>query len=306
MANFNEKLIDDLFNHFLNRINNMKEGEKLPWFKPWKTNPSLAYSFNLVTGYFYTGINAIMFESGGYISYKHAKEYGLRIKYSEVNKPKVGFYYFKTATEKTKDLPEEDKVYVFYPKPFRVYHISQLEEAAQLKAKELFSSLNEKESKKELLKKSKDFIKNMKLLDNYISSLSALNHGGDKAFYMSANDTVTMPNIEQFESEDHYFAVLCHELSHSTGHKNRLNRKLSNTFGSKDYAFEELIAELSASMLCALLGEDYLENSHTLENSTAYLVSWMKTLKENDIDYLKKAFISANASAKYILKTIDN
>jgi len=46
-------------------------------------------------------------------------------------------------------------------------------------------------------------------------------------------------------------ATLLHELTHWTGHPSRVNRPLGNSFGTKDYAFEELIAELGASYLCA-------------------------------------------------------
>src|SRR3546814_14482977 len=45
-----------------------------------------------------------------------------------------------------------------------------------------------------------------------------------------------------------------HELTHATGHAKRLNRDLTNSFGSKDYAREELIAEMGSAFLCAALG----------------------------------------------------
>ena len=41
---------------------------------------------------------------------------------------------------------------------------------------------------------------------------------------------------------------------HATGHASRLDRNLTNSFDSKDYAREELIAEMGSAFLCAALG----------------------------------------------------
>lgn len=45
-----------------------------------------------------------------------------------------------------------------------------------------------------------------------------------------------------------------HELGHASGHSSRLNRDLSGSFGSRKYAFEELVAEINAAFCCAALG----------------------------------------------------
>jgi len=45
-----------------------------------------------------------------------------------------------------------------------------------------------------------------------------------------------------------------HELGHWTGHETRLNRDLRNTFGSGEYAREELRAELASYFTYSQLG----------------------------------------------------
>ena len=45
-----------------------------------------------------------------------------------------------------------------------------------------------------------------------------------------------------------------HECAHASGAPHRLNRDLSGSFGTKKYAFEELVAEISAAFCCAALG----------------------------------------------------
>ena len=99
-------------------------------------------------------------------------------------------------------------------------------------------------------------------------------------------------------SED-FYSVLAHELSHSTGAKHRLARKEvmeRNEFGSEDYSSEEITAELSASMLCAIAG---ISNA-TVEMSASYINGWLSVLRQD-----KKAIIIASAraqaSADYII-----
>ncbi|WP_239505563.1 zincin-like metallopeptidase domain-containing protein, partial [Serratia marcescens] len=43
-------------------------------------------------------------------------------------------------------------------------------------------------------------------------------------------------------------------LAHASGHPSRLNRDLSGSFGTRKYAFEELVAEIASAFGCASLG----------------------------------------------------
>lgn len=88
-------------------------------------------------------------------------------------------------------------------------------------------------------------------------------------------------------------------VEHSTGHSSRLNRKgitEKNKFGSEEYSKEELIAELGAAFLCA---ESGIANK-TINNTSAYLQSWLKTLKA-DPRMIIHASQAAEKAAKYIL-----
>ena len=85
-----------------------------------------------------------------------------------------------------------------------------------------------------------------------------------------------MPPLESFKSTDGYYSILFHELTHWTGHESRLDRKLHNSFGSADYAFEELIAELGAALCCAHTGV----STEPREDHAAYIQRWLKGLKD--------------------------
>lgn len=106
---------------------------------------------------------------------------------------------------------------------------------------------------------------------------------GSDAFYTYANDTITMPPFDSFDSAEEYYSTRFHEMAHSTGADKRLKRNgvASGTygpFGSAPYSEEELTAELTAAMLAALAE---LETVRTLPNSAAYLASWIKQLGDD-------------------------
>jgi antirestriction protein ArdC len=72
-------------------------------------------------------------------------------------------------------------------------------------------------------------------------------------------------------------------MIHSTGSENRLNRiKPGSTFGSKEYATEELRAELGA----ALTASRYGMTKHVKEDSAAYMKAWLESLQESP-DFIK-------------------
>jgi antirestriction protein ArdC len=71
-----------------------------------------------------------------------------------------------------------------------------------------------------------------------------------------SRDFISMPAFEAVKAADQFYGTIFHELTHWTAHKTRLDRDLKNRFGSRNYAAEELIAELGAAFLCAEFGFD--------------------------------------------------
>ncbi|MBL8654574.1 MAG: antirestriction protein ArdC, partial [Alphaproteobacteria bacterium] len=112
--------------------------------------------------------------------------------------------------------------------------------------------------------------------------------GGDEAFYVPARDYVQLPPQPAFFEPVDYYRTALHELTHATGHEARLARKILNPFGSKDYAREELVAELGSAFLCAALG---IEPS---VRHADYLASWLQVLREDN----RAIFRAASAASK--------
>lgn len=131
--------------------------------------------------------------------------------------------------------------------------------------------------------------------------------GAWQAAYSPAGDAVYMPDRGLFGSSQGFLRVLLHEMSHSTGHAKRLARPSMTEgfteFGSPEYAFEELVAELGAMFSARGLGCPVGEaDGRFYENHAAYLQSWMRKLEE-DPDVLFKAAAQAQKAADLICGT---
>src|SRR5438105_4456475 len=116
--------------------------------------------------------------------------------------------------------------------------------------------------------------------------LALISEGHGEAFYVPSRDFISMPAFEAFKGADHFYNVAFHELTHWTAHKSRLDRDLKNRFGTRNYAAEELIAELGAAFLCAEFGFD-----GDVRNA-GYIGPWIELLKAD-----KRAFFTACSQA---------
>lgn len=125
------------------------------------------------------------------------------------------------------------------------------------------------------------------LADDFLHSTGAdMREGQGEAYYVPSRDLISVPAFEAFKGADHFYNVVLHELTHWTGHKSRLDRDLKNRFGSRNYAAEELIAELGAAFLCAEFGFD-----GDLRHA-GYIATWIDLLKTD-----KRAFFTACSQA---------
>lgn len=126
-----------------------------------------------------------------------------------------------------------------------------------------------------------------------------VNIGGTEAFYMPAADSITMPDRDRFQCAEDFYAAFAHELSHATGHATRCHRKPYSADDRKAaYAFEELVAELSACFVCAHLGLP-----QPIDNHASYIGGWLKCLK-NDKRFLFRAAAQAQTATDWILERV--
>jgi len=125
----------------------------------------------------------------------------------------------------------------------------------------------------------------------------------DRAAYSPTHDSVVTPLADQFTSVGAYAATVAHEFGHWTGHSSRLNREagMQSRFGTKAYAFEELIAELTSVFVCNLIGVEH----EPVPNHAAYIDNWLSALKSDDGPALLwKACTNSTAAAQFITERI--
>ena len=118
----------------------------------------------------------------------------------------------------------------------------------------------------------------------------------NRASYQPSTDKIQMPKPDRFKSAEHYYASLFHELTHSTGSKDRLNRPgitdKAATHASSVYANEELIAEMGSAFLC---GHCNIESS-TIANAASYIHGWLQKLRKDSKLVIRSASAAQKAS----------
>lgn len=124
---------------------------------------------------------------------------------------------------------------------------------------------------------------------------------GDQAYYSISKNEIVIPEKKQFKDGESFYTNLAHEMTHSTGAENQLGRLKPTSFGSKEYAREELVAELSA----ALVAQRYGMTKHLKEDSASYLKSWLNSLKESP-EFLKTTLVDVKKASGMITRCIDD
>lgn len=138
--------------------------------------------------------------------------------------------------------------------------------------------------------------------DELIETLSSNMHvpiqndGGDRAYYSVHEDQIHLPKPEYFNTEYAYGSTALHELAHATGAPHRLNRKYGAR-GGEDYAFEELVAEISSCFMSVNLRTE--QTAEHIENHKAYVQSWVKSIREKP-ETLARAVSQAEKTAAYM------
>ena len=139
--------------------------------------------------------------------------------------------------------------------------------------------------------------------DELIGKLSAgmgveiLTDGGGQAYYSPMQDKIHLPTPGSFQSAYAFNATALHELSHSTGQPNRLNRPQGALFGTPQYAYEELVAEMCSCFMGVDL--DVTATPQHLDNHKAYVQAWIQSIRDKP-ETLIRAIKDAQAAATYM------
>lgn len=123
---------------------------------------------------------------------------------------------------------------------------------------------------------------------------------GDDAYFSISKREIVIPEKKQFVNGESFYSNLFHEMAHSTGSEGVLDRLKPTQFGSREYATEELVAELSAALVSQRFGLE----KNIKEDSCAYLKSWLDSLKENP-GYIKTVMLDVKKASALITEGIN-
>jgi len=260
-------------------ISTIENGDVGDWLKPFKSSGRIPSNFS--THKRYRGLNVLflwmMAQEEGYktnywLTFNQVVAMGGSVKKGSLATP-IFFFKFLDIKEKN-DMGELELKHIPMMKTYNVFNLDQTT-----------LELEKVTSNNEVIPE----------IETFIQATGATIKAGSEAYYSPSSDFVAMPDLSMFESEEHYYSTLLHELSHWTGHASRLERDIDGSFGSESYAFEELIAELSSCFLNAELGIDYTQMRHA-----EYLQSWLKALKAQP-RLLWKAASHAQKAADFLM-----
>ena len=277
-------MANNVYQMITDRIIAELEKGVIPWAKPWTGVRSGAYSRS--TGRPYSILNQmILGKPGEYLTFNQVRQAGGTVRKGE----KAAFVVFwkpLPVTEKTKDGKEVTTIVPFL-RFFNVFHIDQCENV-------------EPKYKEADLKPADPIAEAESVIDGYVqrSGVQLIKEKSDRAYYSPTFDEVHLPLIEQFPQIAEYYSTAFHELTHSTGHKKRLDRLTATAhFGNEEYSKEELVAEIGAASLMNTVG---IETSASFKNSAAYVGNWLTALR-NDSRLIVSAAGKAEKAVKMIL-----
>lgn len=288
----------DLQQEVTDRIISLLEKGVCPWKKTFGT--TYGYPKNYATGRHYNGINFFImnflnsqiYEVPYYLSFKQCKALGGSIKkgskasyvyfYSSVFKDKDGKNYRGDDASIRTDLNE-----IRFLKCYPVFNISCVE-GIELDIPQ------PKEYQNEPLVRFEEFLSEIKPNPVFVQEMVS------QAYYDKIKDVVNVPEINSFVTSEAHASVMSHELIHWSGGAKRLNRdgvSGEHKFGSKEYATEELVAELGSAMIMSHLN---IQTDVVETNSAAYLQNWITSLKA-DKNILFRAAPKAFEAVNYLL-----
>ena len=323
--NSEDKALDLFAEMMIEKIESINED----WRKPWFTEGALQWPRNL-SGREYNGMNAFMLML-------HCEKEGYKIPrfctfdcVQRMNKPgkdgqelprvsvlrgeksfPVMLTTFTCIHKETKEKikyddyknlsEDEKKEYNVYPRMqvFRVFNVQQtnLREARP----ELWEKL-EKENGRPEVKAGEQFdfepVDRMISENLWICPIRPMHQ--DSAYYSITKNEIVVPEKRQFKDGEAFYGTLFHEMTHSTGAKGVLDRLEPTAFGSKEYAREELVAELGS----ALVSQRYGMTKHIKEDSCAYLKSWLDSLKESP-QFIKTTLMDVKKASSIITQKVD-
>ena len=268
MKNKTDKALEQFKEDLIKRMEQAVESnERFEWVQPWTGGSPLAVSY--MESRPYRGINQVRLPKGEFITFNmvrklQEKNPDIRIRKGEKCCARVIYFGAKEEEYEDKKTGEIKKRRKTFSRQTPVFSIDQVE------------GIESKFSFEEVIHNQDSVSENAdKIIDNYCEKNDiklVIFNGGSQPRFSPDNDEVLMNDRRQYKSIHEYYSTIFHELIHST--MKHFKRKLS-------YEMEEVVAECGANLCCNLLGI-YDDRSEACDNNLAYLLGWLKRIKNSD------------------------
>jgi len=283
----------NLYDEITGKIIAELEAGQFPWVQPWGSSTAqapLGLPKNASTGRAYSGINILIlwgaviqhgFPGQGWLTYRQAAALGGNVRKGERGTTVVYADRFTPEDEKRRARESgEEPGKIPFLKRFTVFNAAQCEGLPE----EIAAVAPPPPPG---------------LIDPHVEALIRATGidfriGGNRAFYVPSQDFVMVPPPQAYFEPINWHRTALHEMGHATGHPSRLARDFSGSFGTKKYAFEELVAEITAAFCCASLGI-----VPTVRHAD-YIGSWLEVLRE-DNRAIVRAASQASKAADWLL-----
>ncbi len=267
-----EKVTQRILDQIQNGVN--------PWRKPY----AVPMPYNLESGRHYSGSNVpfllwLGFSHPGFLTFKQVKAMDGNIKTGE----KAAAIFFCKEIDKENEDGELQEYLVW-----RYYHVFNVSQTTisfdQIEPVEVLNGFEEAQRIVEM------------------SPVTIETHNTPTAAYSQMTDRIRTPHESFRESDAAHYSTIFHEMIHSTGHKSRLDRESLRNYHidrtTKSRAYEELVAEIGAAILCSIAG---IANPATEGQSASYIDHW-NTFLEKDPSQIIRAAKDADAAVNFIMK----
>ena len=263
----------EIMQEVADRVVEMMQDHGTNWVKPWTSTSNGAVSGfprNVASGKNYRGINIMLLLGSGHSGAEWGTFKQWKAKGASVRRGSKGtkIVFWKRLDKRDDEGNVTSSFWML--KTYNVFNAEQVDGYAGNTVEDAVEAVDVSEERCE------DF-------DAMVETLGVdLRFDESSAYYAPMGDFVNMPDFSSFNGTDTstqretYYSTLAHEITHWTGGKKRLDRLTSCKFGDKDYAFEELVAELGAVFLTMTFGISPAPRP----DHAKYLNNWVAALKE--------------------------
>ena len=286
------KKIDELLKALNDACISKLENGVNPWVCPWEGTP---WPKNGHSGHVYSGMNILMlwfaaqehnYRSRNWFTHNQLKQISKAQNISLDWRNQSPTMIMRVDKFLPKGSEDNEDNYRLYHKVFWVLNASQVKGLPKEYYNQTKTIVHTSEA-------AQTFI--ARVMDNIPIYFKEMDR---QACYIPVSDCINVAKVEHFKTVDAFYATVFHELGHATGHKSRLNRTLSTDNSTKEYMFEELIAEITSSFLCSHFGiKGDLQHAD-------YICHYINRMKE-DKQIIMSAAKQAQQAFNYLIETAD-